>query len=179
MPTTRPATTAGGRCGTLLRAGLAQDPSVVSALAVWRTTTGVINYRMVTSAIADEIRTRSETIETSSVVTGISERAGELVVAMTRGELLARTRLPAWGSTRTTQIWRGWSTGALVAALRRLVPELRPEDLVFGLSGVLAQALDPDGTLVDDVRLGGTGRVLHVRNARRRPLRPASPSDAR
>ena len=28
-----------------------------------------------------------------------------------------------------------------------------------------AQALDRDGTLVDDFRLGGAGRILHVRNA--------------
>jgi L-2-hydroxyglutarate oxidase LhgO len=30
---------------------------------------------------------------------------------------------------------------------------------------VRAQALDPDGTLVDDFRIGGSGRIVHVRNA--------------
>jgi L-2-hydroxyglutarate oxidase len=30
---------------------------------------------------------------------------------------------------------------------------------------VRAQAIDPDGTLVDDFRFGGSRRILHVRNA--------------
>jgi L-2-hydroxyglutarate oxidase LhgO len=45
------------------------------------------------------------------------------------------------------------------------LPELRTDQLRPGPSGVRAQAIDPDGTLVDDFRFGGTRRVLHVRNA--------------
>ncbi len=63
------------------------------------------------------------------------------------------------------EMWRDWSKRAFVAALQRYVPELRSNQLVFGPSGVRAQALDPDGTLVDDFRLGGSRHVLHVRNA--------------
>ncbi len=63
------------------------------------------------------------------------------------------------------EMWRDWRKPAFLAELQRFVPELRSEHLVFGPSGVRAQALDPDGSLVDDFRLGGTGRVLHVRNA--------------
>jgi L-2-hydroxyglutarate oxidase len=63
------------------------------------------------------------------------------------------------------EMWRDWSKRAFLAALRRYVPELRSRHLVFGPSGVRAQALDPDGTLVDDFRLGGSRHVLHVRNA--------------
>jgi L-2-hydroxyglutarate oxidase LhgO len=51
---------------------------------------------------------------------------------------------------------------------RRLVPELRDSDLVRAPSGVRAQAVDPDGSLVDDFRLGRAGRrgeVVTVRNA--------------
>ena len=48
---------------------------------------------------------------------------------------------------------------------RRYVPELRNDQLRFGPSGVRAQAIDPDGTLVDDFRLGGSRRIVHVRNA--------------
>jgi L-2-hydroxyglutarate oxidase len=50
-------------------------------------------------------------------------------------------------------------------SLRRYLPELHLDQLAPGPSGVRAQALDPDGALVDDFRLGGTGHVLHVRNA--------------
>jgi (S)-2-hydroxyglutarate dehydrogenase len=67
--------------------------------------------------------------------------------------------------TGAAEMWRDWSKGAFLAALRRFVPELRSEHLISGPSGVRAQALDPNGTLVDDFRLGGTRRVLHVRNA--------------
>jgi len=67
--------------------------------------------------------------------------------------------------TGAAEMWRDWSKGAFLGALRRFIPELRSEHLVFGPSGVRAQALDPNGTLVDDFRLGGTRHVLHVRNA--------------
>jgi L-2-hydroxyglutarate oxidase LhgO len=39
------------------------------------------------------------------------------------------------------------------------------DDLVPGPSGVRAQALAEDGTLVDDFIVNRTGNVLHVRNA--------------
>ena len=42
---------------------------------------------------------------------------------------------------------------------------LRDQQLVFGPSGVRAQALARDGTLVDDFDLAGRDRVIHVRNA--------------
>ena len=45
------------------------------------------------------------------------------------------------------------------------MPELRGDQLRFGPSGVRAQALERDGTLVDDFALGGRDRILHVRNA--------------
>jgi (S)-2-hydroxyglutarate dehydrogenase len=63
------------------------------------------------------------------------------------------------------EMWRDWSKRAFLAELNRYVPELRGDQLVFGPSGVRAQALARDGALVDDFQLGGTDRVLHVRNA--------------
>ena len=54
---------------------------------------------------------------------------------------------------------------AFLADLRRFVPALSGNHLVFGPSGVRAQALDADGSLVDDFQLGGSERVLHVFNA--------------
>ena len=69
-----------------------------------------------------------------------------------------------------------WRTGAaemrgslskrvFLAGARRYVPELQPSDVVPGPVGIRAQALDPDGSLVDDFRISQCGGVLAVRNA--------------
>ncbi len=67
--------------------------------------------------------------------------------------------------TGLVEMWRDWSKKAFTAELRRYVPEIRAEDLVFGPSGVRAQALSAEGTLVDDFSIGESQHVLHVRNA--------------
>ena len=54
--------------------------------------------------------------------------------------------------------------GAFVRSLQQLVPELRAEDLVPGGAGVRAQALAPDGNLVDDFHFVPRERFLHVLN---------------
>lgn len=61
--------------------------------------------------------------------------------------------------------WRDLWKPAFAAAARRFVPELRDEQLLPGPAGLRAQALDRDGSLVDDFRLGGTRRVVRVLNA--------------
>ncbi len=59
---------------------------------------------------------------------------------------------------------RSFSKPAFVRALQRLIPEIRDEDLVPGGSGVRAQALRRDGTLVDDFQFVPSRNVLHVLN---------------
>lgn len=59
---------------------------------------------------------------------------------------------------------RSLSKPAFVRALQRLLTEIREEDLVQGGSGVRAQALKPDGMLVDDFQFVPSGKVLHVLN---------------
>lgn len=59
---------------------------------------------------------------------------------------------------------RSWSKAAFVRALQRLMPELTPEDLVPGPSGVRAQALDINGKLVDDFHFVHTEGMVHVCN---------------
>ena len=87
----------------------------------------------------------------------------DLVGTLTdRGFLRLAARFWRMGAV---ELWRDWSKSAFLGALRRYLPELRADQLVFGPSGVRAQALDPDGTLVDDFRFGGSRHVLHVRNA--------------
>jgi L-2-hydroxyglutarate oxidase LhgO len=58
-----------------------------------------------------------------------------------------------------------FSKRAFAAAARALLPELRAEDLLPGPAGVRAQAVDGDGSLVDDFRVGVAGPVVTVRNA--------------
>jgi (S)-2-hydroxyglutarate dehydrogenase len=59
---------------------------------------------------------------------------------------------------------RSLSKAAFVRALQELLPEIREGDLVPGGSGVRAQALKPDGALVDDFQFVPSGKVLHVLN---------------
>jgi L-2-hydroxyglutarate oxidase LhgO len=67
--------------------------------------------------------------------------------------------------TGLAEMWRDVSKRSFLRELQRYVPELRADQIVFGPSGVRAQALARDGTLVDDFDFGGSRRVLHVRNA--------------
>jgi L-2-hydroxyglutarate oxidase len=63
------------------------------------------------------------------------------------------------------EVLRSASRRQFGESLRRLVPELRDDQLVPAPSGVRAQAMRPDGTLVDDFLIERDGRVVHVLNA--------------
>ena len=63
------------------------------------------------------------------------------------------------------ELHRSFSKKAFVRSLQKLVPEVREDDLVPGEAGVRAQALRPDGGLVDDFLLIRDERTLHVCNA--------------
>ena len=87
------------------------------------------------------------------------------------------------GAVRDRALWRmaraNWRAGGhelagslskrvFVARAARLVPGLTPADVRRGPTGVRAQAVDPDGTLLDDFRIhrvGTGGRIVAVRNA--------------
>ena len=60
---------------------------------------------------------------------------------------------------------RSLSKSVFVDEARRYVPELRIGDAVRAGSGVRAQAVDRDGALVDDFRIGGNARIAWIRNA--------------
>ncbi|HKU28261.1 MAG TPA: L-2-hydroxyglutarate oxidase, partial [Candidatus Sulfotelmatobacter sp.] len=59
---------------------------------------------------------------------------------------------------------RSLSKSAFVRALQGLLPDVTETDLVPGGSGVRAQAVKSDGSLVDDFQFVPSGRVLHVLN---------------
>jgi L-2-hydroxyglutarate oxidase LhgO len=248
------------------------EPHVAGARALWSPTTGIIDFREVALAYAEEARARGADIHVDRAVTSIEERGDGVVLGTSRGELEAANviacaglqadrvsamtgergpdvprivpfrgdyytltpdarhlvshliyplpdpRFPFLGVHFTPRIdgevWAGpnavlafaregyrrrdlnlrdlgstlafrgfqrlalrylrtglaemrrdWSKRAFLGELQRYVPELRGDQIVFGPSGVRAQALDRDGQLVDDFSLGGSRRVLHVRNA--------------
>jgi L-2-hydroxyglutarate oxidase LhgO len=63
------------------------------------------------------------------------------------------------------ELRRAASKRVFIAEARRYVPGLRIDDVVGAQVGIRAQAVDRDGSLVDDFRLGGDGTILWVRNA--------------
>jgi L-2-hydroxyglutarate oxidase len=73
--------------------------------------------------------------------------------------------IPRYGRLGLTEIWRSVSKPAFVKALRRLVPDIRIEQLVPAPAGVRAQAVRPDGSMVDDFLIQEGERVINVGNA--------------
>ena len=246
------------------------EPHIEGIRGLWSPGTGIVDFRAVALAYADDIRASGGEIETGRPVTGLRERADGVVVQTARGEIVADSVIACaglWsdrvaemtGDSGTERIvpfrgdyytlsadaaplvrglvypvpdprfpflgvhftrrhdgavwagpnavlalarhgykrydvdvrevigivrhagfrrlarrywrmglaeqWRDLSKRAFGAELRRYLPALRDDQLRFGPSGVRAQAIDPDGTLVDDFRLGGSRRIVHVRNA--------------
>ncbi|WP_460368002.1 FAD-dependent oxidoreductase, partial [Actinocorallia lasiicapitis] len=67
--------------------------------------------------------------------------------------------------TGVKELYGSLSKRAFVREARTFVPELAAGDVLPAPAGVRAQAVDSDGSLVDDFRLGRIGPVLTVRNA--------------
>jgi L-2-hydroxyglutarate oxidase LhgO len=63
------------------------------------------------------------------------------------------------------ELRRSFSKRRFSESLQRLVPEIRAEDLSPGGAGVRAQAMSPDGNLVQDFCLLHRPQALHVLNA--------------
>ena len=248
------------------------EPHAAGIRAIWSPSTGIVDFRRVALAYADDVRAAGGAIETGRRVTGIEQRNGAAIVRSDGGEVVARAvvacaglwadqvaamtgdagpdapriipfrgdyytltpdarhlvrgllypvpdpRFPFLGvhftrridgnvwagpnavlafaragyrrrdvspgdlartlaypgflrlatkylRTGLAEMWRDWSKAAFLRELQRYLPELREDQLVFGPSGVRAQALARDGTMIDDFDFAGSGRVLHVRNA--------------
>ncbi len=63
------------------------------------------------------------------------------------------------------ELWRDLSKRAFVRDMQRYVPGVAADDVVFGPTGIRAQALGRDGRLVDDFLIVGSNRMMHVLNA--------------
>jgi L-2-hydroxyglutarate oxidase len=64
-----------------------------------------------------------------------------------------------------TEIWRDLVKPAYLAQMRRYLPMVTSRDVRFGPSGIRAQCLRRDGTLVDDFLVEESRGVIHVLNA--------------
>jgi L-2-hydroxyglutarate oxidase LhgO len=115
-------------------------------------------------------------------VTGALEVGPNAVLALDR-EGYGRGGL-RWADARDVASWPGfwrmarehWRTGVHEAAgslsvrtylraAQRYVPEIGPADVARGRRGIRAQAVDRDGSLVDDFRISSADGVTTVRNA--------------
>lgn len=63
------------------------------------------------------------------------------------------------------EMYRSFSKRAFLKALQRLLPALTLDDLQPGGAGVRAQAMEPNGTMLDDFRILESDRMVHVLNA--------------
>jgi L-2-hydroxyglutarate oxidase LhgO len=67
--------------------------------------------------------------------------------------------------TGVTEVRGSLSVRSYMRAAQRYVPEIGAKDVVRGGAGVRAQAVDRDGTLVDDFRISHEDAITSIRNA--------------
>lgn len=70
-----------------------------------------------------------------------------------------------FGRTGAEEVLRSFSKRRFAASLARLVPAVQESDLVRAEAGVRAQAMLPDGSLVDDFLIETAPAQVHVLNA--------------
>lgn len=70
-----------------------------------------------------------------------------------------------WWRVGASEIMRSSSRRLFARSVRQQMPSVRAADLVPAPAGVRAQAVDADGSLVDDFRVSVRGHVVWVRNA--------------
>ncbi len=63
------------------------------------------------------------------------------------------------------EMYRSLSKSAFVTALQRLVPDIKSSDLIAAPAGIRAQAVTPEGQLVDDFLIEEDKHAIHVLNA--------------
>ena len=70
-----------------------------------------------------------------------------------------------YGSTGFEEYYRSFFKSAFLKSLQRLVPDIKEDQIETSPAGVRAQALDPQGLLVDDFVIKNTNNMIHVINA--------------
>jgi L-2-hydroxyglutarate oxidase len=90
-------------------------------------------------------------------------RPRELAATLGYGGFWAMAR--KYWRTGAYEMYRSLSKKKFVEALQKLVPDLRGEDITPGGAGVRAQAVGPDGSLLDDFSIATGPDAIHVVNA--------------
>ncbi len=67
--------------------------------------------------------------------------------------------------TGIPEFYKSFSKSAFVKVIKMLVPEIESSDIERCGAGVRAQAVDPNGNLIDDFRIVESERTIHVLNA--------------
>jgi len=88
---------------------------------------------------------------------------GDLADALTYPGLLRFLR--RYPKVCWDELRRSFSKELFCGTLQRLLPEIRMDDLITGGAGVRAQAMTPEGALVDDFHFVEGDREIHVVNA--------------
>ena len=68
-------------------------------------------------------------------------------------------------STGFKEYYRSFFKSSFLKSLQRLVPDIKEDHIETSPAGVRAQALDPEGLLVDDFVIKNTNNMIHVINA--------------
>ncbi|MGF1582686.1 MAG: L-2-hydroxyglutarate oxidase [Gemmataceae bacterium] len=63
------------------------------------------------------------------------------------------------------EMYRSLNKSAFLRSLQQLIPEVQMEDIIPGGAGVRAQAVAPEGKLIDDFHIVEADRMIHVLNA--------------
>ena len=62
-------------------------------------------------------------------------------------------------------MWRSLSKAAFARALQRLIPDIKADDLESAPAGIRAQAVMPNGKLLDDFLIQQNANIINVCNA--------------
>ena len=103
------------------------EPHVDGVAALWSPETGVIDYRLVAAALADEIRTAGGTLLLGAEVTAIRELADERVLETTAGSIAARDLIVCTGLQADRLAAMTGTPGPRIVPFRGDYYVLRPE----------------------------------------------------
>jgi (S)-2-hydroxyglutarate dehydrogenase len=99
-------------------------------------------------------------------------REGYRLTDINAADLIETLRYPGFQKlagrywrTGMGEMWRSASKSAFVSALQELVPDIRADHLQRAPAGIRAQALLPDGSMMDDFAFQESDRIINVVNA--------------
>src|SRR2546425_890155 len=155
-----------------------REPHAAGIAGLWVPQTGVVDFGQVTRAMAGGVpragraRPPAGTVEAGPNAVLALKREGYSAADIRLRDLVEMGLYPGFWwmcgqhwRTGLAEMYRSVSKHAFVKALQKLVPEVGPDDVRYLRAGVRAQAVGPDGALLDDFHLVEAARSVHVLNA--------------